>query len=91
MIAESKRTLANDSKESAHWESVLNENRFSIPIPTQESMPVDTSSIPTTSHTLAIVTSAQHGGVPRGSSSSARKGLLYIIEMYSSYNVELSY
>ena len=25
--------MANDSKESVHWEPVLNKNRFSIPIP----------------------------------------------------------
>ena len=32
-LAESLKNLANDSKESVHWEPVLNKNRFSIPIP----------------------------------------------------------
>ena len=35
-ITESLKNLANDSKESVHWEPVLNKNRFSIPIPSQE-------------------------------------------------------
>ena len=34
-LAESLRNLADDSKESVHWEPVLNKNRFSIPIPSQ--------------------------------------------------------
>ena len=33
-LAESLKNLADDSKESVHWEPVLNKNRFSIPIPT---------------------------------------------------------
>ena len=33
-LAESFKNLANDSKESVHWEPVLNKIRFSIPIPT---------------------------------------------------------
>ena len=37
-LAESFKDLANDSKESVHWEPVLNKNRFSIPIPTHESL-----------------------------------------------------
>ena len=32
-LAESLKNLVNDSKESVHWEPVLNKNRFSIPIP----------------------------------------------------------
>ena len=32
-FAESLKNLANDSKESVHWEPVLNKNRFSILIP----------------------------------------------------------
>ena len=35
-ITESLKNFANDSKESVHWEPVLNKNRFSIPIPTDE-------------------------------------------------------
>ena len=35
-LAESLKNLANDSKESVHWEPVLNKNRFSIPIPSGE-------------------------------------------------------
>ena len=34
---ESLKNLANDSKESVHWEPVLNKNRFSIPIPIDDS------------------------------------------------------
>ena len=36
-ITESLKNLANDSKESVHWEPVLNKNRFSIPIPIGDS------------------------------------------------------
>ena len=32
-LTESLKNLANDCKESVHWEPVLNKNRFSIPIP----------------------------------------------------------
>ena len=35
-LAESRKDLANDAKESDHWEPVLNKNRFSIPIPSLE-------------------------------------------------------
>ena len=35
-LTESLKNLANDSKESVHWEPVLNKNRFSIPIPSHD-------------------------------------------------------
>ena len=42
-ITESLKNLANDSKESVHWEPVLNNNRFSIPIPTYNSVQIGNS------------------------------------------------
>ena len=41
-ITESLKNLANDSKESVHWEPVLNKNRFSIPIPSRNATSIIT-------------------------------------------------